>query len=211
MITILCTQRHPEQENGVGGDVSRHENKLDDISSSPAGGRTTTRDLSILAHAWPLPATMHSAGVLDGLEVLVVGQQRSNPEAKHSSWLRDRRALDELKAQVGCSCRFCSHQGRGPSTARNLKLIVYDVAESRHTSRVNISNICGWWHTQMPALYRLYFTPLVFRPLLIYLHLASSVAYRVARRIHPTGKNSLCPPFRPVLVTFHSLQFKRLH
>ncbi|CAN0458817.1 unnamed protein product, partial [Laminaria digitata] len=56
----------------------------------------------ILAHAWPLPLPAAAPGgpmLLPGLEVLVAGVGRSLPEAKHSSWLRDRRPLDDLKAR----------------------------------------------------------------------------------------------------------------
>lgn len=67
--------------------------------------------LTILAHAWPLPFPTTAPGgrLGPGLEVLVAGAGRSLSEAKHSSWLRDRRPLDDLKAKVrrvpqrGCS------------------------------------------------------------------------------------------------------------
>lgn len=55
--------------------------------------------LKILAHAWPLsPTTPEFEG--PGVEVLVAGSRRSRPEAKHSSWLRDREHLDILKVKV---------------------------------------------------------------------------------------------------------------
>lgn len=55
--------------------------------------------LKILAHAWPLsPTTPEYEG--PGVEVLVSGSRRSRPEAKHSSWLRDREHLDTLKVKV---------------------------------------------------------------------------------------------------------------
>ena len=61
------------------------------------------RNVIILGHAWPLRSpTAAPVGLMlgPGLEVLVAGVGRSLPEAKHSSWLRDRRHLDDLKAQV---------------------------------------------------------------------------------------------------------------
>ncbi|CAM9411319.1 unnamed protein product [Hapterophycus canaliculatus] len=57
-------------------------------------------NLNILAHAWPLP-TRPAGGGCSGVEVLIAGPGRSLPEAKHSSWLRDRRRLEYLKAQAG--------------------------------------------------------------------------------------------------------------
>lgn len=101
MITVLYTRGDPEAaEDNLGLHPSRHEERLGS-DGTPAGGRTGTRNIGIVAHAWPLPATlMPSSGALDGLEVLVAGEARSNPEAKHSSWLRDRSVLDGLKAQV---------------------------------------------------------------------------------------------------------------
>lgn len=57
--------------------------------------------LRILAHAWPLPKPARKGGG-PGVQVLVAGSGRSLPRAKHSSWLRERKPLDELKAQVGC-------------------------------------------------------------------------------------------------------------
>lgn len=62
-------------------------------------GLQDRRPLHVLAHAWPLPTTPQK-GRDSGVRVLVAGSGRSQPLAKHSSWLRDRRPLDELKAQV---------------------------------------------------------------------------------------------------------------
>lgn len=68
--------------------------------------KRSNSDLNILAHAWPLP-TRTLGGGGSGVEVLIAGSGRSLPEAKHSSWLRDRRRLDELNAQVGFCASKC--------------------------------------------------------------------------------------------------------
>lgn len=80
---------------------------FEDPDRGPEGGdrpggeedQQCTGPLHVLAHAWPLPVPPPKAGG-PGVHVVVAGSGRSLPTAKHSSWLRDRKPLDELKAQV---------------------------------------------------------------------------------------------------------------
>lgn len=95
MLTVLYT--HGEDDSR-GGDVGNGSSEFPGSTRDAARGEGG-RPVRIAAHAWPLPNTL-TQEKLSGVEVLVAGAGRSLPGAKHSSWLRDRRNLDELKAQV---------------------------------------------------------------------------------------------------------------
>ncbi|CAM9148293.1 unnamed protein product [Discosporangium mesarthrocarpum] len=67
-----------------------------DAASGQASGGGSR--IEVLAHAWPIPRGLEG-GV--GLEVLIAGSERVCPQAKNSNWLRERKALDLLKAKIG--------------------------------------------------------------------------------------------------------------
>eukprot|EP00752_Nemacystus_decipiens_P003827 g3521.t1 len=81
-----------------------------------------TSPLHILAHAWPLPVPSRIAGS-QGVQVLVAGSGRTLPTAKHSSWLRERKPLDELKAQAGAQEVVLSDAQRSPEGASRRLLL----------------------------------------------------------------------------------------
>ncbi|CAM9811719.1 unnamed protein product [Scytosiphon promiscuus] len=104
----LTDGRRPER--GVPLNGGSTSDTKEDSARPEASKAKTSRNLKILAHAWPLP-TRPPGGAGSGLEVLVAGAGRSLPEAKHSSWLRDRRRLDELKAEAGAQEVLLSETG----------------------------------------------------------------------------------------------------
>ncbi|CAM9835340.1 unnamed protein product [Ectocarpus fasciculatus] len=87
-----------------------------------AARQTEDREICIMVHAWPLP-TPPVNGRPAGVEVLVAGSGRSLPEAKHSSWLRDRKPLDELKAQTSAQEVVLSEIGFSPEGATRTLLL----------------------------------------------------------------------------------------
>lgn len=96
MVTVLYA---PGGTPGQGPE-ERSRDVLDEagLGRGEAPGDAAGERLGILAHAWPLPALPRGGG--RSREILIAGKGRSRPEAKHSSWLRERRSLDRLKAQV---------------------------------------------------------------------------------------------------------------
>eukprot|EP00903_Cladosiphon_okamuranus_P020573 g18884.t1 len=86
------------------------------------GGHRCTRPLRIVAHAWPLLAPARAAGG-SGVQVLVAGSGRSLPRAKHSSWLRDRKTLEELKAKAGAQEVLLSETTTSPEGASRRLLL----------------------------------------------------------------------------------------
>ncbi|CAN0550504.1 unnamed protein product, partial [Ectocarpus sp. 12 AP-2014] len=132
MTTVLYTHRRRPGKEDAG------EGLLDDdqpggataftgarTSESPrkkAARPTKDNEICIVAHAWPLP-TPPVDGRPAGVKVLIAGSGRSLPEAKTSSWLRDRKRLDELKAQTGAQEVVLSEIGFLPEgTTRRLLL-----------------------------------------------------------------------------------------
>lgn len=99
MVTVLYAY------GGVDEDTSRHS--ADDKQRQEQAVVECRSGLHISAHVWPLPAPQRGGGG-SGVEVLVAGSGRALPWAKHSSWLRERKRLDELKARVSFSIE-CSH------------------------------------------------------------------------------------------------------
>lgn len=76
----------------------REEDARDARPENERGNESSTH-LYIMAHCWPLPMPQQDKR-RSCLKVLVAGSGRLISQAKHSSWLRDRRHLDALKAQV---------------------------------------------------------------------------------------------------------------
>lgn len=113
MTTVLYTHRRRPGKEDAGEGLS--DDDQSGGGTAFTGARTSgyprkeaarpakDSEICIMAHAWPL-----STPPVDGrpaeVKVLIAGSGRSLPEAKHSSWLRDRKRLDELKAQVSFIC-----------------------------------------------------------------------------------------------------------
>lgn len=97
MVTVLYACGGSAEDTAAAA-AARHS--ADDAQRQEKAGAEGRRGgLQISAHAWPLPAPPRG-GRGRGAEVLVAGSGRELPWAKHSSWLRERRRLDELKARV---------------------------------------------------------------------------------------------------------------
>ncbi|CAB1118144.1 unnamed protein product [Ectocarpus sp. CCAP 1310/34] len=109
MTTVLYTHRRRPGKEDVGEGLSDDDQpegataftgaRTSESPRKEAARRTKNSKICIMAHAWPLP-TPPVDGRPAGVKVLIAGSGRSCPEAKHSSWLRDRKRLDELKAQT---------------------------------------------------------------------------------------------------------------
>lgn len=97
MVTVLLYSELPRPDLKGG--------RANQGAEARASGLQGATNLHILAHAWPLSSPKFGAQISE-LDVLVAGSRRMLPEAKHSSWLRDRRPLDKLKAQVWIRAAF---------------------------------------------------------------------------------------------------------
>lgn len=98
MTTVLYASCAPPAEDArADPEAARHRPGGEDSAVKDGSGA-----IRVTAHAWPLatPPPPAPGGGTSRLQVLVAGSGRSLPGAKHSSWLRDRKPLDELKAQV---------------------------------------------------------------------------------------------------------------
>ena len=96
MVTVLYVHQDHDLE------VEHLENRYPENGHQEKEGMRSIggpQPLKILAHAWPLSPTKPGPERSE-LEVLVVDSRRFRPEAKHSSWLRERRHLDAAKINV---------------------------------------------------------------------------------------------------------------
>ncbi|CAN0435990.1 unnamed protein product, partial [Ectocarpus sp. 12 AP-2014] len=132
MTTVLYTHRRRPGKEDAGESLSDDDQPGEAAAFTDArtseslrkGAARPTKDseICIMAHAWPLP-TPPVDGRPAGVKVLIAGSGRSLPEAKHSNWLRDRKRLDELKAQTGAQEVVLSEIGFSPEgTTRRLLL-----------------------------------------------------------------------------------------
>ncbi|CAM9366789.1 unnamed protein product [Ascophyllum nodosum] len=97
MVTVLYVHQDHDLE------VEHLENRYPENGHQEKEGMRSIggpQPLKILAHAWPLSPTKPGPERSE-LEVLVVDSRRFRPEAKHSSWLRERRHLDAAKINAG--------------------------------------------------------------------------------------------------------------
>lgn len=102
MITVLYTGRGRGWEHeDTGSPKSKEEHHCNPVAA--VSDDFPISKLGITAHAWPLSVALAKPTWATGIDVLVAGDGRKLPEAKHSSWLRDRRRLEELKPKVGCN------------------------------------------------------------------------------------------------------------
>lgn len=103
MVTVLYTHRvNQERSQGEGGSAAGRGKRTSGLTKDG-----TTNSVGILAHAWPLPQLTPDT---PAVQVLVAGSARRSPEAKHSSWLRDRGRLDQLKSEVNARGRCFVHR-----------------------------------------------------------------------------------------------------
>ncbi|CBN75813.1 conserved unknown protein [Ectocarpus siliculosus] len=132
MTTVLYTHRRRlgkedageglSDDDQPGGTTAFTGTRTSKRPRKGAARPTKDREICIMAHAWPLP-TPPVDGRPAGVKVLIAGSGRSLPKAKHSSWLRDRKRLEELKAQTGAQEVVLSEIGFSPEgTTRRLLL-----------------------------------------------------------------------------------------